>query len=204
MTIGREGLVREDLKKQYKKYYSLKDKEVTLYTLPAMKYMIVSGADARNIYQMYDYKEVWTMGRFINRVKHYTIHNLKRNFSRMPLEMEWMETAQGEGVVVPYRAMMAVPEYINEDLYNLTLVDLKERLGELDFNLELASFPERKCAQLLHVGSYETIHYTREKLVSYIQEQGYSLKGRTQEIYMNHPHCNPPEKLRILLRQEVE
>ena len=203
MAVGRNGLVREDLKKQYNKYYSLKDKKVTLYTLPEMKYMIVSGANARNIYQMQDYKEVWTMGRFINRVKHYTIHNLKRNFSRMPLEMEWKETAQGDGVV-QYQAMMAVPEYINQELYNLTLEDLRERLGELDFKLELAIVPKRKCSQLLHVGSYETIHSTREKLVSDIQGQGYSLKGGTQEIYMNHPHCNPPEKLKILLRQEVE
>ena len=203
MAVGREGLVREDLKKQYKKYYSLKDNEVILYTLPKMKYIIVSGEDARNIYQMYDYKEVWTMGRFINRVKHYTIHNLKRNFSRMPLEMEWKKTAHDDGMV-QYRAMMPVPEYINQELYNLTLEDLRERLGEIDFKLELAIVPERKCAQLLHVGSYETIQYTREKLVSDIQELGYSLKGGTQEIYMNHPHCNPPEKLKILLRQEVE
>src|SRR5690606_336763 len=203
MVIGRGGLVREDLKKQYSKYYSLKDKEVALYVLPEMTYLTASGLGARNIYQMYDYKEIWTMGRFINRVKHYTIHQLERNFSRMPLEMEWKDIAQ-EDSLVPYRARMAVPEYINLDLYNLTMEDLKKRLGEIDFKLEIANVSERNCAQLLHEGSYESIHLTRERLVNDLQQQGYSLKGDMQEIYMNHPHCNPPEKLKILLRQEVE
>lgn len=49
MTVGRKGLMRESLKQLYKEFYSLKDKKVNVYDLPAMTYVITSGAN--NIYE---------------------------------------------------------------------------------------------------------------------------------------------------------
>lgn len=202
MTVGRKGLMRESLKQLYKEFYSLRDKKVNVYDLPAMTYVITSGASNHNIYEMHEFKEVWTMGRFINRVKHYTIHNLKKNFSRMPLEMEW-GTITSDGITT-FTARMVVPDYITDDLYVPTLEDLQKRLGIIDFPLDLNVIPERRCGQLLHIGTYDTISDTREKLKKGLREEGHTLQGGIQEIYMNHPHCNPPDKLKILLRQEVE
>ncbi|GGD77950.1 hypothetical protein GCM10010911_39930 [Paenibacillus nasutitermitis] len=54
-----------------------------------MQYLISSGVGERDIYRMYDYNEIWTIGRFINRVKYYTKRELGKNFSRMPIEVEW-------------------------------------------------------------------------------------------------------------------
>ncbi|QGQ98356.1 hypothetical protein EHS13_27460 [Paenibacillus psychroresistens] len=194
MAIDRKVIEREDIRRSNKEFYSLRDKTVQLYTLPEMNYLSSTGVGERNIYAMYDYRGIWMMGRFINRVKHYTVRDLNKNFSRMPMELEWGD---------PFKANMWVPEYIDQILFNNTVADLVERFGEMDYTFELVMLPQRRCAQFLHQGSYEEIQQSEVELLRGIEAQGYKPKGKCQEIFMNHPHCNPPEKLKILLRHEL-
>lgn len=198
MFSSRAAVFREDVRKTNKEFYSLKDKIVSFYTIPTMNYLITSGSGARDIIKMYDYKEIWTMGRFINRVKYYTVRDLSKNFSRMPLELDWSESG------TEFSAMMWIPEYIDQDLYDITMKDLINRHGSFDFSIDLTHIPTRFCAQLLHTGSYEFIDSSKQHLLNELEKMGYKTKGRPQEIYMNHPQCNPPDKLKILLRQEIE
>jgi hypothetical protein len=194
------GVLREDVRKLNKEFYSLKDKEINYYHIPQMQYLIASGVNERDIYQMYDYKEIWTIGRFINRVKYYTKREINKNFSRMPIEVEWGKKIE---FGTEFLAMMWVPDYINEDLFNVTMMDLKNRHDILELNLSLTEIPQRFCAQLLHKGNYSYIEDSKQILVEELNKDGYQLIGKPQEIFMNHPHCNPPEKLNILLRQEI-
>jgi hypothetical protein len=200
MSLSRQTIYREDVRKTNSEFYSLRDKKMNYYDIPEMNYLVSSGHGVHSIYDMYDFKDIWTIGRFINRVKHYTVKSLNKNFSRMPLEMEWGEDTE---IGKYYIAMMWVPSYISEELFNKTMKDLQERLGKMDFKIAMTRVPKRRCAQLLHEGSYQTIDTTKQNLLNELHKEGYSPIGNPQEIYMNHPHCNPPEKLKILLRQEI-
>jgi len=193
-------VAREDVRKLNKEYYSLKDKEINVYPIPQMQYLIASGIGERNIFRMYDYDGIWTIGRFINRVKYYTKRELGKNFSRMPIEVEWGKEVEGEA---EFMSMMWVPDYISEEFFEITMNDLANRLDKFDSNLSLAHVPQRNCAQLLHTGKYDHIDSTKQSLLEELNDKGYSFTGRPQEIFMNHPHCNPPHKLNILLRQEI-
>ncbi|GAA0358717.1 GyrI-like domain-containing protein [Bacillus horti] len=196
---SRSSVYREDVRKTNKELYSLKDNKVNLYSIPEMKYLMSSGNGDRDIYKMYDYKEIWTVGRFINRVKYYTVRELGKNFSRMPLELKWGE--QGNN----FEVAMWVPAYISDHLYEVTMNDLKKRHEFVsDLTLSLNDRPKRKCAQFLHIGDYNQIESSKQYVLEEIKAKGCSAKGRMEEIYMNHPHCNPPEKLKVLLRQEIE
>lgn len=104
-----------------------------------------------------------------------------------------------------YKVSMWVPEYITEDLFEVTMTDLRERYDFVkNLSISLNSRQERKCAQLLHFGEYSHIESSKQYLLEEINAKGYSPTGRLEEIFMNHPHCNPPDKLQILLRQEVD
>ncbi|WP_158299290.1 hypothetical protein [Paenibacillus antri] len=162
--------------------------------------MEAAGVGKRDIYKMYEYKEVWTIGRFINRVKFYTVRELGKNFSRMPLELAWGNTGNDE-----YKVSMWVPDYISGDLFEMTMNDLKKRQEFIgDVSISLVDKRKRCCAQYLHSGDYNLIDSSKEYLLEEIHAKGFTPKGGTQEIFMNHPHCNPPEKLKVLLRQEIE
>lgn len=194
------GVVREDVRRLNKEFYSLKDKDINFYQIPQMQYLVASGVNDRDIYRMYDYKEIWTIGRFINRVKYYTIREINKNFSRMPIEIEWgRKTETG----TEFKVMMWVPDYIDEDLFTITMADLKNRHDINEVNLSLNSLPNRLCAQLLHKGNYSNVEASKQILVEDLHKDGYQMKANPQEIFMNHPHCNPPERLNILLRQEI-
>lgn len=196
--LYRSSVLREDIRKSNKDYYSLKDKVLNIYKIPEMNYLVSNGIGSRDIYKMHDYKEIWTIGRFINRVKYYTIRELGKNFSRMPIEVEWREVNN------TFKAFMWVPEYISQDLYNVTMGDLERRLGNLNLDIKLSSLPQRYCAQYLHTGSYNHIEASIDNMLEGLTKKGLKHNGRPQEIYMNHPHCNPPEKLKILIRQEID
>ena len=195
--MSRSGIIREDVRRTNKEFYSSRDKSTTVYELPPMHAFTTLGTEERDIYRMYDYSGIWTMGRFINRVKSYTTKELGKNFSRMPIEVEW-------GTESGYRAMMWVPDYITHDLFEATMQDLQAKFDRVEPNVALTTLPSRRCAQLLHIGPYEFIDSTRAQLAEQLYAQGLRPIGRPLEIYMNHPHCNPPEKLNILIRQEVE
>lgn len=196
--LYRSSVLREDVRKTNKDYYSLKDRELNIYKIPEMNYLVSNGTGSRDIYKMGDYKEIWTIGRFINRVKYYTVREIGKNFSRMPLEMEWREDNN------TYKAFMWVPDYITLDLYNVTMEDLERRLGSFNLDIKLTSLPQRYCAQFLHTGSYINIEASIDFMINELTIKGLKLIGGPQEIFMNHPHCNPPEKLKILLRQEID
>jgi len=191
---------KDSFKALHKELYSLKDKSVHMYQIPQMKYLVASGVNDRDIYQMYDYNEIWLMGRFINRVKYYTKNELQKNFSRMPLELEWGDIAENG---VEFKAFIRIPHYINEELFDVTMNDLKKRHKIDEVDLSIKEIPQRLCAQLLHQGDYASIKQSKQLLIKELINSGYQLQGEPQEIFINHPYCNPPEKLNILLRQQV-
>ena len=193
----RSGVFREDVRKTNKEYYSLRDKTVNFYSIPEMNYLESFGAGERDIYKMYDYKEIWTINRFINRVKFYTVRELGKNFSRMPLELAWGDSGSD------YKVSMWIPNYISGDLFDVTMSDLRERHDFVkSVSLSINLRKERNCAQFLHYGDYSHIDSSKQYLSEVIKEQGYVPTGPPEEIFMNHPHCNPPDKLQILIRQE--
>jgi hypothetical protein len=140
------GVLREDVRRLNKEFYSLKDKDINFYQIPQMQYLIASGVNDRDIYRMFEYKEIWTIGRFINRVKYYTKREINKNFSRMPIVIEWgRKTETG----MEFTVKMWVPDYIDEDLFNVIMTDLKNRHDINEVYLSLTTLPHRLCAQLL-------------------------------------------------------
>ena len=55
--------------------------------------------------------------------------------------------------------------------------------------------PGGKCAVTVHVGPYETIGETYERLTAYVKEQGLETAAFCYEYYLNDPAQTPPEEL---------
>lgn len=57
--------------------------------------------------------------------------------------------------------------------------------------------------QALHVGAYETIGWTLERIRGYAADQSLEGTGTYQEIYLTDPRVTRPEDLRTIVRQPV-
>lgn len=63
---------------------------------------------------------------------------------------------------------------------------------------------ETEIAEILHVGSYETIPESLEKLRQFIDNQGYKLSGFYEEVYIVFEQIEPnPYEYETLLRYQV-
>jgi hypothetical protein len=69
--------------------------------------------------------------------------------------------------------------------------------------VEVRSFAEGRCAQVLHVGPYAAEGATIELLHAFIRGHGLELRGRHHEIYLGDPRRARPDRLRTILRQPV-
>jgi hypothetical protein len=101
--------------------------------------------------------------------------------------------------------MIMQPEHITEEMYLEALQKLKDKketpaLSKTRFE----SFHEGLCIQIMHIGPYAEEPRTIEKMKTFAQENGYSLRGKHHEIYLGDPRRAKPETLRTILRHPVE
>jgi hypothetical protein len=105
-----------------------------------------------------------------------------------------------------YSVMILQPGLITPDLYADALKQLRKKRGDKPAftKLRLEPFEEGLCIQTLHIGPYSTEMETMLKIDAYAAENGYRMVGRHHEIYMGDPRRAQPEKLKTILRHQVE
>jgi len=105
-------------------------------------------------------------------------------------------------------SMIRQPDFVSSDVVN----EAKERLAKKkpELNLALARLErltEGKCAQVMHIGSYDDEPATIALLERFIFEQGcqndFSDKRRHHEVYLSDPRKTTPEKLKTIIRHPV-
>ena len=60
-----------------------------------------------------------------------------------------------------------------------------------------------RAIQVLHVGPYDTVTDSYEKLRAYAQEQGLDVEGTGVEVYLSDPRRTAPEKLKTIVRMPL-
>jgi hypothetical protein len=103
-----------------------------------------------------------------------------------------------------WELFIVVPGFVTQKLINIAANELtkkmqNERLAEVHIN----TIQEKKSAQLLHLGSHETIYRDYEKLQNYIKRIGCKPSARYHEIYLNDPTSTNKSHLKTIIRQPV-
>lgn len=104
-----------------------------------------------------------------------------------------------------WTAMIMAPEWINEAMFKAAIEEVTAKKNPRSLNkLRLAKLSEGTSVQTLFVGSYtdegptlRTMHH------QFIPENGFQMRGKHHEIYLNDFRKVVPEKLRTILRQPV-
>jgi len=75
------------------------------------------------------------------------------------------------------------------------------RLDEVRFE----PYDEGLSAQIFHAGPYgEAERPSIERLHQFIFDNGFKLRGKHHEIYLNSPLRSAPDKLKTIIRQPME
>ena len=100
--------------------------------------------------------------------------------------------------------MIRQPDFITPGMVDEVRPEVKDKRGPMVDDVVLETFHEGLSAQIMHLGPYSEEGPTIRRLHEFIQEEGYSMRGRHHEIYLSDPRRSKPENIKTIIRQPVE
>ena len=97
------------------------------------------------------------------------------------------------------------PDFITGTQVEAAKVDAakKKDLPALS-QLRFEAYHEGLSAQIMHLGPFAAEGPTIATLHTFISNQGYQLRGKHHEIYLNDLRRTAPEKLKTVIRQPIK
>ena len=131
-----------------------------------------------------------------------------QDFTVYPLEGIWQQKEQGELVKeeLIYTIMIAQPSFISKEMVKEALekVNVKKPNSHYE-KIRFETVKEGKCLTMLHFGSFDSEPLSFAKMDAFCKEN--SLNRRSlfhREIYLNNLKRTSPDKLKTILRYQVE
>ena len=203
-----------DLKAQRKDLYAPSARDPALVDVPTMRCLMIDGSGDPNTAPAYR-EAVEALYALSYALKFaYKRAPAALDYLVMPLEGLWAlpdgRPPDGQPLTPARKATFAWTMLIRQpDDTTATLVEelrhevaRKKSLPALPA-LRLETFHEGRAAQIMHHGPYDDEAPTIARLHAFIEEQGYTPRGKHHEIYLGDPRRTAPEKLRTVLRQPV-
>lgn len=131
-----------------------------------------------------------------------------QDFTVYPLEGIWQQKEQGELVKeeLIYTIMIAQPSFISKEMVEEALEKVKVKKPNSHYEkIRFETVKEGKCLTMLHLGSFDSEPLSFVKMDEFCKEN--SLNRRSlfhREIYLNNLNRTSPDKLKTILRYQVE
>ncbi|WP_410622427.1 GyrI-like domain-containing protein [Amycolatopsis sp. cmx-8-4] len=192
-----------DVKKDLKALYAPKNTDWALVDVPEQRFLAIDGRGNPNTADSYKravealYAVAYTLKRAA-----------ERDFVVGPLEgLWWADDLTAFTVRAKdswqWTMLISQPEWIGEDDVEEARETVR-RKKKLDADVRFEVLEEGRCAQALHVGSYDDEGPLLARLHDeYLAAHGLTPTGRHHEVYLGDPRRTAPEKLRTVLRQPV-
>ncbi|MCO7125366.1 GyrI-like domain-containing protein [Sporolactobacillus shoreicorticis] len=105
-----------------------------------------------------------------------------------------------------YTLMIRQPDFLTNELFERFLSETKKKKpNPLLDKVRFSAMDEGLCCQMLHKGSYDDEPASFERMAEFCSEQGYLRTTQThREIYLSDPRRTAPEKVKTVLRYQVE
>ena len=105
-----------------------------------------------------------------------------------------------------FKLMIRQPDFVDKD-FALQILEqtTKKKPHDLLEQVRFEEIIEGECIQMLHLGSYDNEPESFKLMESFAEQEKYSRKSRThREIYLSDARKVPPDKLKTVLRFNVE
>ena len=193
-----------DLKKVYKYMFSANINTLSVIVVPRLNYLSIDG-EGHPSETMFKkavealYNVAYTV-KMVPKIKGAPVPNGFFEFVVPPLQCQsWLsDTSKKYG----WKLFILQPDFVDESLIQIAISIVEKKGKDLPMlhNLKFEMFEEGKCIQCLHIGPYNSVKSSYMKMEAYIEEQGFSVNGLWDEIYLSDNRKTPPEKLKTIIR----
>lgn len=202
-------MAKIDFKKKLKGIYSnVSSTKFSIVDVPALNYLMIDGQGDPNTSA--DYQAAMEALYPLSYTLKFMLKNKGKDYVVMPLEGLWwvpdMEEFSDENKDAWYwTSMIMQPDYITPALVDQAVTEVKEKkapsaLDQVRFEV----YEEGKSAQTLYFGPFADEGPTIARLHTFIENQGYTRRGKHHEIYLSDPRRTKPDRLKTIIRQPVE
>ena len=203
-----------DLRKDLKYLYSPRTNKVEVVDVPAFPFLMIDGAIEpgkgpgtsplfqENMQALYG--AAYTLKFMIKKRKQDPV-----DYPVMALEgLWWVEDGHFDIHIKDnwfYTVMILQPDVVTSTLFDEALVQMRKKKGDQPAftRLQLETFDEGCCLQIMHLGPYDTEPGTVALMDKFAEETGYIKTGKHHEIYLGNPMRADPSKLKTILRHPV-
>ena len=131
-----------------------------------------------------------------------------QDFTVYPLEGIWQQKEQGELVKeeLIYTIMIAQPSFISKEMVKEALEKVKVKKPNAHYEkIRFETIKEGKCLTMLHLGSFDSEPLSFAKVDEFCKENFLNRRSLFhREIYLNNLNRTSPDKLKTILRYQVE
>jgi len=195
-----------DLKKELKQLYKVSAKEPSFVSAPPMNYLMVDGKGHPEGNVEFEN----AMGALFGMA--YTMKFMKKQSDSpadwvvMPLEGLWTHVDHDDPSTWQWTMMIMQPDVVTPELFDEALAALRQRKGDNPaFDLiRLERLDEGECAHIMHLGPYDNLQETVDRLHQFIKAEGKKLNGLYHDVYLSDPRRAKPENLKTVVRFPVK
>jgi hypothetical protein len=197
-----------DLKRELDAYRATRG-ELRLVDVPPLQYLMIDGHGDPNTAPAYR-EALEALYPLTYALKFASRRELGRDYVVMPLEGLWSAADMAAFTVArdksrwDWTLLMLVLDWIERSMLDRAAdaVRTKGAPARLE-EIRLAPLEEGRCAQTLHVGTFDEEGPVLERMHAWLDAQGLRKAGRHHEIYLSDPRRVEPARLRTILRQPV-
>ena len=198
-----------DLKKEFIDLYKVSASKMNIITVPKLNYLMIDGqGDPNNSKQFQEAIEaLYSLS--------YTIKFMFKkgeqqiDYGVMPLECLWWTDdmknfSMEDKSKWKWTMMIMQPDFVTKvNIDEARELAIKRKNVSAINLVRFESMDEGLCAQVLYIGPYHEEPPTIVKLHAFIADNGYKLRGKHREIYLNDMRRTAPEKLKTIIRQPI-
>ena len=130
------------------------------------------------------------------------------DFTVYPLEGLWQQEQAGELIKeeLIYTIMIAQPSFISKEMVEEALEKVKVKKPNAHYEkIRFETIKEGKCLTMLHLGSFDSEPLSFAKMDEFCKENFLNRRSLFhREIYLNNLNRTSPDKLKTILRYQVE
>lgn len=191
-----------DLKKDLKYLYASTKKAPVLVEVPKMKFVMFDGKGHPNESDFQLAAEaIYTISYLLK----FEIARKKQNidYKVMPMEVVW-NLDRGDKISYSWTMMIMQPYFITEDMFKEAIESAIKKGKTIEYSrLRFEEYHEGLCVQAFHLGDYNKMNDTLEKMISFAKEKALDYEIDTHDIYLNDVRKTQTENLKTIMRIKV-
>jgi len=205
-----------DYKKEYKEFYSPKDKP-SIVNIPKMNYLAVRGIGDPNL-EDGDYKksiELLYAIAYTIKMSYKGDYKIDGYFDYVvpPLEGLWwqdgvMGVDYGRKNDFKFISLIRLPDFVTKNDFEWAIGEAtKKKVGDFS-RVEFFTYDEGYCVQCMHIGPYDNEIVTVAVMNDHAINSGYVIDINEEryhhEIYLSDPRKSDIEKLKTVIRHPIK